>query len=292
MSDQSTPIITCTISDGYNFRNTINSIRNLCKNFTLFFRPSGLEIQERNETGDIFFDCTFSGRSLFKYEYKAFNPATNELSELIKVRLDSGDFNKRSRLIGKRDMIKLTHYKNGTNLIIEVIKRGATKDSEDTCLMLRIVNELDIPVLLPPDLGPEANFKLSASTVSESFVAMSTLKCNKIRFKFYKKGIAVFGIVEAGDTGYYAVWGEIEGQEKQIRGGSAAIFDVGGPLFEMILSSKVIRSLSKINNISGNTSIVSFFYKKDSNEEEQGAQKVLGISTPIGSQGTYNLYIR
>jgi len=293
------PIVVAHFPDGYSFRNVLGFFRQTCTRANFIFTPEGITIKEADATDTILAHAEIYADDLTEYRYNAYDEK-GELIEALACGFTTLEMQKSTKMVGKKDAIKLyTKKEENPNIYIQVMHAGSKSDSN---LGLRIVPILEVDIHDYKDIKYEKrtpNARAASTEFAKICADFSSLKCTYTDVIGFSDGIMFQGI-ESGTVKSVETYGKVtnirpifsssnryaisNGKSGSAGSGSKPKLNVSmpGEVSRVRINSKTIRAMTKFNNLSP-TGVIKFHL------EEGNPFKIV---SPIGCYGKLTLYIR
>lgn len=289
------PIVVAHFSDGYSFRNVLGFFRQTCTRANFIFTPEGITIKESDATDTILAHAEIYADDLTEYQYNAYDDNGN-LIEALACGFMTLEMQKSTKMVGKKDAIKLYTKKEENPIIyIQVMHAGSKSDNS---LTLRIVPILEVDLHDFKDIEykrQSPNTRAASTDFAKICADFSSLKCTYTDVIGFSDGIMFQGI-ESGTVKSVETFGNVTTDIRPILSSSIKYsisssssgskprlnISMPGEICRIRINSKIIRSMIKFNNLSP-TGIIKFFLED---------RNPLKIVSSIGCYGRLTLYIK
>lgn len=293
-SSENKPLIVAHFTDGYSFRNVLGFFRQTCTRANIVFTPKEIIIKEVDASDTILADCIIEADDLSEYKYNA-KDENGETLDAVACGFMTLDMQKATKMVGKKDAIRLyTREEKHAKLYIQVVHASSKSDNN---VGLRIVPLIDVPFEPFDDIRykrSSPNARAASTEFAKICADFSSQKCTLTTAIGYPEGI-VFKGFESDIMKCLESYGTVPKMDKLISTDQYGLFpqvvdtpkpklDITDPdeVYRVEISAKIIRAMTKFNNLSP-TGVIKFFVEKE---------MPLKIVSPIGCYGKLVLYIK
>lgn len=274
---------TAQFNEGYHFRNLIEYLKRTNVNGNFIFTQDAIRYSSDGFREILLNMVEIQASELADYEYHG-------KTEMIVMGVNLVDMRNITKSISKKDGVRLSKKPNDNKLYLEIISnsaKGVTPHAN-----LNIIQPQKIAYKNYDVSGLTAKFPnciIAAVTFTKMCTSMAGLKPSYVIASGFPKGVKFEAITESSRILRVEQFGTVpenSGRKAQLTqdGGSQRIELVDNPEVPKIkVSTDIIQSLGKLNNISHQNTLKIFIENDDT----------LRICSPVSSSlGTLDIYIR
>jgi len=270
----------CQFADGYSFRNLIEFIRvtNASGNFR--FTPTGVVYEQGDPETVLVNQVVIEASELIHYEYHS------RLDQVV-IGINTADLRSHTKLIGKKDGLRLYKVANDPNLYIQKLD-GASGRGQVSIVRPR---PLEVVLYEFPDYqrpNNKADCVVLVSEFARMCTTMHSIKCRYVTIVAMPTAMLCKAIMDGGVVGCII----------QLTSGDCATYAEGGcgskdsishatPEQEashpyVNIKVDTIKTLAKLNNLSSSMAVIKMYLDHED---------PLKLSCKVGTYGVLNVYV-
>src|ERR1700678_874131 len=247
-------VFSASFYEAYTLKNLIFTIYKETSITNMIITPEGININFINSSKNGLYEINIKGSELLDFKCQ---------EKFLMIGFDTKQMYNSIKSLSKKDGLVIEKLELEQRLRIQPIKCG--------CNNINFVDIIQVEEnvnILPFYNTLEPNIRIQSNEFTNMCNQLMIMKCEKVVINGYEKVAILTGLRSNGTKAFIQKFGKGE---------------IENEVITFLISSKIMKSISKINNISTPGSMVQVFFQKE---------RPMKIVTPIGTYGTFILVLR